>query len=788
MSQNRRDFLKNATILSGAAGLNNVLPSSIKKALSINAPKGTTFYDAEHIVFLMQENRSFDHIFGCMKGVRGFNDPRIKTLPDTNKAWIQKSKNGAAHAPFHIDINKTKVTWQGGLPHDWPDQSKARNDGKYDQWIPQKTEMCMGYFNRADVPFYYAMADAFTLCDHYFCSSLTGTTPNRLFFWTGTIREALNGDSKPAVRNSQAESRHGAFIDWNTFPELLEDHGVSWKIYQNEIWTAQIDEPLNYWVGNYGDNAIEYVKRHRVQLAAYFRKHGNAKAKPALTAEEVLAQYNQLSQREKNLIDKAFSNNMEIEEYLQLKPHSFTDDKGQEQTINIPAGDIFHQFRKDVDSGNLPTVSWLAAPQAFSDHTSSPLYGTWYVSEALNILTKNPEVWKKTIFILNYDENDGYYDHLPPFVVPDPKDPAKGKVSPGVDTTSDFDNTKNWPIGLGYRVPMIIASPWSKGGFINSQIHDHTSTLMFLEKFLLKKTGKHIVSKNISSWRRTVCGDLTSVFRPYNGERYSLPDFLKKVQVIDSIQNAKNKPAQAIPQPLSEKEIKWINQNQSFSGQGSNWMAEQEKGTRPACALPYVLYADCHIDKTKKTVELKFEAGANDQHIGAPFNVYTPSSYKKEKGRTWFYTVKEGDLLTDSLLLNHFEKDVYDLCIDGANGFFRHYRGDAQDPDLYVACKYETSKGLVNRCTGNIILEISNNSKTPITLSLTDNAYGRALQSFTIDAGGNKSIKIDLKKSSGWYDFTLAFNGNKIFKKQYAGHVETGEISVTDPFMGGLLS
>lgn len=788
MTQGRRDFLKNAAILSGAAGLNNVLPSSIKKALAINAPEGTTFYDAEHIVFLMQENRSFDHIFGCMKGVRGFNDPRIKTLPDQNKAWIQKSKNGDAHAPFHIDINKTKVTWQGGLPHDWPDQSRARNNGKYDQWIPQKTEMCMGYFNRADVPFYYALADAFTLCDHYFCSSLTGTTPNRLFFWTGTIREKLNGNSKPAVRNSQAESRHNAFVDWSTFPELLEDNGISWKIYQNEIWTAKLEDRTDYWLGNYGDNAIEYVKRHQVKLAAYFRKHGDATAQPALTAEQVLARYNQLGQKEKNLIDKAFSNNMEVAEYLQLKPYRFTDDAGKQQTVQIPAGDIFHQFRKDVDSGNLPTVSWLAAPQAFSDHTSSPLYGTWYVSEALNILTKNPEVWKKTIFILNYDENDGYYDHLPPFVVPDPNDPATGKVSEGIDITSDFDTATNWPIGLGYRVPMIIASPWSKGGFINSQIHDHTSTLMFLEKFLQKKTGKNIVSKNISSWRRTVCGDLTSAFRPYNGERYPLPEFLKKTQVIDNIQNAKNKPAQVIPQPLTAAEIASINQNHPFSAPASQWVAEQEKGTRPACALPYIIYADCHLTKERGTVELKFEAAANDHHIGTAFNMYTPSAYKKEAGKTWFYTVKEKDTLTDSLQLQHFDRNIYDLCINGVNGFFRHYRGNAEDGDLSVSCNYEEKKGLVLRYTGNIILGISNHDNKAITILLTDNAYGRKLQQFTIEAGGKKNIQVDLKKSNGWYDFTLTVKGNEIFKKQYAGHVETGEISITDPFMGGLLS
>ena len=81
----RRDFIKKATLLSGAFGLSNVIPMSIQKAMAINAAPGTTFYDAEHVVFLMQENRSFDHMFGKMRGVRGFNDPRTKTLPNQNK-------------------------------------------------------------------------------------------------------------------------------------------------------------------------------------------------------------------------------------------------------------------------------------------------------------------------------------------------------------------------------------------------------------------------------------------------------------------------------------------------------------------------------------------------------------------------------------------------------------------------------------------------------------------------------------------------------------------------------
>ncbi|WP_302183388.1 alkaline phosphatase family protein, partial [Salmonella enterica] len=89
--------------------------------MAINADPGTTFYDAEHIVFLMQENRSFDHMFGSLKGVRGFNDPRAVKLPDENKVWLQKDDKGNTYAPFHIDINKTKITWQGGLAHSWPD-------------------------------------------------------------------------------------------------------------------------------------------------------------------------------------------------------------------------------------------------------------------------------------------------------------------------------------------------------------------------------------------------------------------------------------------------------------------------------------------------------------------------------------------------------------------------------------------------------------------------------------------------------------------------------------------
>jgi phospholipase C len=788
----RREFLKKAALLSGAAGLPNVIPMSVQKAMAISADPGSTFYDAEHVVILMQENRSFDHMFGKMKGVRGFNDPRTYTQPDKNKVWLQKDAEGNTYAPFHIDINKTKITWQGGLPHSWSDQLAARNGGKYDKWVPVKSLMCMGYYDRTDVPFYYAMADAFTICDHNFCSSLTGTTPNRLFMWTGNIRPELDGTSVAAVNNSQAESRDDIYIDWETFPEVLEDNSISWKIYQNEIWTADLQgETVDDWLGNYGDNAIEYVKRYNVRLSAWFRKHGDPKKK--LSPRQVREKYEALTPREKNLIDKAFATNINAPfDYLELAPFDYADDQGQKQSLNIPKNDIFHQFRSDVDNGILPAVSWLVAPQRFSDHTSSPLYGTWYVSETIDILTKNPEVWKKTIFILTYDENDGYFDHIPPYVVPKPGDSGSGKVSGGIDADADYETKKDSPIGLGYRVPMLIASPWSKGGYVNSQVCDHTSTIMFLENFLSKKTGKKIRSNMISSWRRAICSDLTSAFRPAKAEPSGLPSLPQKTAVITRIQNAKNKPAQVKPGPLSAAEIDKINSYNPFQEGASSFMPQQESGTRKACALPYFLFAECSLNREKTHIDLQFSSdtsrfGSHTQPVGAPFTAYTPVLFQQQAGKTWSYAVSAGDHISDQIKLQDFTNGQYHICVSGPNGFFRKFSGTETDPPVKVSCVYELKGLFIKKPTGNIEIVVENEGDYSIEIEFADNTYKNIDPiSLPVPAGGKVKKTINLKKSSGWYDLGVSIKGNKNYNRQYAGHAENEEDSITDPYMGGV--
>ncbi len=571
----RREFLRKAMLLSGAAGMATLNPSIIK-ALSINPDAGTTFLDAEHIVLLMQENRSFDHAFGTLRGVRGFNDSRAITLPDANKVWLQKNAIGETYTPFRFDIKDTKITWMGSLPHSRESQTGARNNGRHDNWIEAKKisdkeyehmPLTMGYYTREDIPFYYALADAFTICDQNFCSSLTPTDPNRLYFWSGTVRAKHDENSRAFIDNDSIEKG----IEWRTFPELLEENNISWKVYQNEVSAdGGFTEEEDAWLANFGDNPLEFYNQYHIKLSKRYIDYlpqriiqlqkeieelqlkipslaaGSEKLDDAqkqlqekkelieLKKEDqqkfTIEKYNSLSSYHKSIHEKAFVVNSGDAYQHQLTPLEYTDEN-VDRKINIPKGDVLHQFRKDVENGELPTVSWLAAPETFSDHPSSPWFGSWYLSEVIDILTKNPEVWKKTIFILAYDENDGYFDHVPPFTAPDHRNAATGKVSTGIDTSVDRVIIKEdvpGSIGLGFRVPLIIASPWSRGGFVNSQVFDHTSTLQFLEVFLNNKFKKNIKETNITQWRRTVCGNLTSVFRKYNGEKISGLPFIEK--------------------------------------------------------------------------------------------------------------------------------------------------------------------------------------------------------------------------------------------------------------------
>ena len=837
----RREFLKKASLLAGGSGLLNVLPPAIARAMMIDPAPGSTYLDAEHIVFLMQENRSFDHTYGSLQGVRGFNDPRTIQLPNQNLVWLQSNKEGETFAPFRFDIKNTRATWMSSLPHSWSNQVDARNNGKYDGWLESKHSghkeyatmpLTLGYYTRADIPFYYSLADAFTICDHTFCSSLTGTTPNRLHFWTGTIREKADERAQANVWNDDAD--YDNMVSWKTFPERLEENGVSWKIYQNELSVGVgFDGEEDAWLANFTDNPIEFFKQFNVKLHPEYisslpkqatrlkteleKRKNDLTSAPADSAQakklkseidrinkqlDVIAydqktftkeKFDQLSEFEKNLHRKAFETNRKDPHYHELTTISYKDG-ATERSVQVPKGDVLHQFRQDVENNELPTVSWIVAPENFSDHPSSAWYGAWYISEVMDILTKNPAVWKKTIFILTYDENDGYYDHMPPFVAPHPYKKETGMVSKNISTAAEYvaDDSQQSnklqarvsPIGLGYRVPLVIASPWSRGGWVNSQVFDLTSPLQFLEKFLTHKLGKKIEESNISEWRRCVCGDLTSVFRPYNGEKLNKPAFLSRNEFIQSIHKAQFKNPPSNFKKLSKEEIASINKNPL----NSPLLPSQEKGTRSSCALPYELYANGKLSSDKKLFEISLSAGKNifgNASAGSPFNVYVPKKYQGELVHVRSYAVLAGDVLTDAWGVDDFENGQYHLQVFGPNGFYREFKGNSAEPLLNIECSYVQP---TNKSIGQLLLQFKNNSNESLALDIIDNAYKAPARSASLGASGSKNatakIIIDTAKSYGWYDVSVRSRRYNAFERRYAGHIESGLPAKTDPLMG----
>lgn len=815
--ENRREFIKKAGLLTGAFSVFS-LPESIQAALQIDPSVGSTYLDAEHIVILMQENRSFDHSFGSLKGVRGFNDPRAVVSPDRKPVWLQSYKNGDTYLPFRLDIKKSHAAWTRDLPHSWENQIGAWNKGHYNNWLESKRSgnkkyrdlpLTLGYYTREDIPFYYALADAFTICDQHFCSSITGTTTNRHFLWSGSC--VPEKGAKPLVRNS--DTYFNRMARWKTFPERLEEAGVSWKVYQNEVSIQnELAGENESWLGNFTDNNLEWFEQYHIrykkshinfykqriaelpqeieQLEKELSKRNDQKQQRKLQQKQQqlesfrkeYKQYNetmfaQLSQHSKSLHQRAFQTNEGDPHYHETQEIDF--DGSQ---ITVPKGDVLYQFRQDTRNGQLPAVSWLCAPQNFSDHPSAPMYGAWYVSEILNILTENPEVWKKTIFILNYDENDGYFDHIPPFVAPKPGDPDTGRTSPDLNYSSEYVTREQeiadgveeqyateGPVGLGYRVPLIVASPWTKGGWVNSEVCDITSTIQFMEHFLSHKTGKPIREENISSWRRAITGDLTSVFRPFQSGRETMPPFLDRNAQVAEINRAKDKPV-----PNGFKKLDAVEINAVRSGKIIGASPRQESGVKPSSALAYELYV--HEEWQGGTLTLRFESNNKlfgEQTLGAAFNVYaygyqSPQAY-------WSFACSAGNTVSHQWESSRFENSHFSLAIHGPNGFYRAIESAAALTDPQIQLAYDAQRE-------ELVFTLKNTSPQALSFQLKDAYQERNRPILKIAAGKEKQVRISVKEQHRWYDISFSQPDSR-FRRQYAGRLENGKVSTSDPLM-----
>jgi phospholipase C len=641
----------------------------------------------------MQENRSFDHYFGTLKGVRGFADPHPVTLPSGRSVWHQPTGTGAAELlPFRPEVPDLGRTFLPDPPHGWNDTHAAWNGGRHDQWVPSKGVTTMTHHTRADLPYQFALADAFTVCDNYHCSLLGPTDPNRYHMWTGWVGNDGTGGG-PVLTNAETG------YDWSTYPERLERAGISWKVYQDAGngldqagswgWTS---DPF---IGNYGDNSLLYF--HRYQNAV----PGTPLADRAKTGTSIVAE--------------------------------------QRDPLKLLA-----DFRADVERGRLPAVSWIVAPEAYSEHPNwEPDFGAWYVSQVIDILAAHPEVWSRMALFLTYDEEGGFFDHLVPPTPPRGRADGLSTVPTTNELFAGDAGHPAGPYGLGMRVPMIVVSPWTRGGWVNSQLFDHTSLIRFLEK-RFGPGRPDLRESNITPWRRAVTGDLTSAFdfrTPNGGPHVRLPG------TADFKPDALVRRPDEVPVPPA--------------GGG---LPGQERGVRPARAIPYTLFADGRPAAGAFALDLRNSGG-----VAGVFHVRSAA----HDPRT--YTVGPGQQVTDSWTVD----GGYDVSVFGPNGFYRRFAGTAPAGPA-------AGPQVRARYAGGLVLEFTNRGTRRLELAL-DDRYGRHRTTVSLRPGEHRSQTWSLERSHGWYDVTVTVAGDPAFQVAYAGHVEDGAPSISDPLMGGLL-
>jgi phospholipase C len=402
--------------------------SGLRDALAAPAARCDAISEIEHVVIFVQENRSFDHYFGTYRGVHGFGD--------RSAAFAQPGYPAPGYGghllPFHLDTTKNGECTHD-ITHDWGPQHRCWNGGAMDGFVREHLEaegqgdgpLTMGYYRRSDLAYYYALADAFTLCDRYFCSVIGPTDPNQLMLISGT----LDPDGRAGGPMLETTTQRNPRFSWTTMPEQLRQRGISWKVYTTaDNLSPEGDTPLTLFT--------QYASDAELGAGAF----GN--------------QYPQ-------------------------------------------------QFQADCASGSLPQVSWIWGPVTQSEHPPAPpAWGEYTTDQILKALTGNPELWSKTALFVTWDENGGFFDHVPPPVAP-PGTPGEFVT---VDPLPEVAQGIRGPIGLGFRVPLLIVSPFSRGGFVSSEVLDHTSLLRFIET----RFGAEV--PNLSAWRRSVTGDLTASF------------------------------------------------------------------------------------------------------------------------------------------------------------------------------------------------------------------------------------------------------------------------------------
>ncbi|MEU7035291.1 phosphocholine-specific phospholipase C [Streptomyces sp. NPDC046237] len=677
----------------GAAAAGSLLPPSLQEAIAAGPPAGG-MSAVRHVVILMQENRSFDHYFGTLRGVRGFGDRNAIELPSGTPVFEQPAALGRTVLPFPIrgaaETQKKDLQYIGDLDHSWSGGAKAWHDGWMDGWVSAKTAATMAYYDRQDIPLHYELADTFTICDAYHSSTHTSTSPNRNHLWSGWTGYEADG-SRAVTNAAYAEGTHPGY-PWPTYAERLEAAGRTWKTYTE--WENFTDNNIEFFTSfkKIARKALAPTGGHTFMESFYaaVRDTDDAAERARLLAalEDGVAT---LAPAERSLFERGLR--------------------------RVETGRLADAFRADVAAGTLPEVSYLVPSAIDSEHpgSSSPIASASLVYKVLDALGSHPDVWRHTVVLINYDENDGFFDHVPPPVPP-------------ADNTDE--RWKGLPTGLGIRVPLLVVSPWSVGGYVCSETFDHTSVIRFLEQL----TG--IKEPNITPWRRAVTGDLTSAF-----------DFRR----------AHRQPDVEEPGPIPPFSGRWRPQPPAVQQ-----MPVQEPGTRPARPLPYQPDAQARVTGGALTVDL-----TNSGKASAHFALYP---YAGE-----FAVPQHRDVRGKAQWAVPLTRDHYRFTITGPNGFRREFEGPAAggaDVATHID-HHDRDLHLTVRNTGTATV-----SFTVRPLGYVDQDDLRDwTRTVKVKPGRSRTLVHSAADAHGWYDVEVTGPGG--FRRRLMGHIENGRASVS---------
>ncbi|MGN6475415.1 MAG: phosphocholine-specific phospholipase C [Mycobacteriales bacterium] len=713
-------------IVTGAAAAGVLVVGAAPASAGTNPqPRDTTtpphgdLRDVQHVVILMQENRSYAHYFGTLKGGRGFGDRSTIVLPggypvfqqpinppgETMIGWQYPwALSDAPPSSYPSDNQPPTATTgaknTGDLPHSWDDQHEAWQGGVMNGWTAAKDGLLtLGFLTRTDLPFHYALADAYTVGDAYHASVLSATRPNRTYLWSGTI------DAQRRYGTVTPSDDGTGLLSWETYAETLQAAGVSWKVYQ--------------CLDNF-DNALEYFTNFAVYDPAQ-----NGTPAPG-----------------NPLYDNGVATVPE--------PQS---------GMSANADNLIAAIRADVTGGTLPQVSWVVTNQVFSEHPDgAPDNGAYLINGLLEALNANPDVLNSTVLVINYDENDGWFDHVPPPI------PPRG-------TTDEWfrgghDGLGRLPVGLGFRVPLILASPWTRGGWITSEVSDHTSILMFLEQWTTA-LGTPALCTTISDWRRSVCGDLTRAF-DFTSPVFGLPDL----------------PTTAVTgEPPS---------NPYAPSPATNEMAVQEAGTKRARPLPYQPNANfdsvtIHDDGSVRA-RLSFSNNAphaaKSCHFAVYNNVANPTLATYPTGAPSQHTI--APVKTNLKALSQVVVDLgplpdtreYDITVIGPNRFLRRFAGVADgDSRARVAIDYYPH-GAAHQ--PQLRIQLINRDFVPVTFVIRQQHYSSGSTKIRVPSRSTRTQTLKpLRAAGGWYDVTVTMDSDREWSQRYVGHLETGKPSIT---------